>query len=462
MDKYPHQFSGGQLQRIAIALGLASEPEVMIFDEPTTGLDVTTQADVIAMLGSLIRTHEVAAIYISHDLALLSAISDQLVIFYAGEVVESGRAQSIVKAPRHPYTRALLDALPSVRLAVRPQPLPGLPPGRVVRDYCPFVARCKWRVERCAERHPSLSRLGDGEHQVRCIRQPELGPLESLGQVITASRADTLRNRGSQRILQIENLVCVYRTGGRSIIAVDGTSLSVYPSEVVALVGESGSGKSTIARVVAGILSPSSGTLQWRGRALPNRSEERNRLQRREIQIIFQNPDSSLNPRHTVRELIERPMTLFRDDLHETRRVEAVAAALEEVQLDPGLAMRYPHQLSGGQRQRVAIARAFAARPSLVICDEIVSGQDVSIQAAILELIRTMQQLHQTALLFISHDLAVVRSIAQYVYVAANGRIIEEGPTQSVFEDPRSGYTKKLLEAVIEPVAALDPDESVL
>src|SRR5207302_6691091 len=214
-------------------------------------------------------THEIAAIYISHDLALLTAISDRLVILYAGEVVETGRSDNVVKSPRHPYTRALLDALPSVRLPIRPQPLPGLPPGRVVHDSCPFTERCKWRIQRCADSHPPLSALGGGgEHQVRCIRQPQLGPLESTRRSVTGSSVTPLRTRDSQPLLQIENLVCEYRTVSRFTIAVDHASLSVYPSEVVALVGESGSGKSTIARAVAGILSPSSGMLLWRGKVL--------------------------------------------------------------------------------------------------------------------------------------------------------------------------------------------------
>jgi peptide/nickel transport system ATP-binding protein len=443
--RYPHELSGGQLQRIAIAMALASEPRLIIFDEPTTGLDVTTAAEVIGMLNGLIRERRLAAVYISHDLALLAAIADELVVFYAGEVVESGPTQDVITRPRHPYTRALLDALPSARRALRPQGIPGLPPGRVVVDRCGFAARCPYAEPPCHEGHPELAPV-EPERLVRCVRAGALGPLPSAA----ASFLQPAEERRGGRALEVSDLVCEYGHGAGRVVAVDGVSLEVREREVVALVGESGSGKSTIGRAITGLLVPRAGTLRWRGEAL-TMSGRRTHAQHREIQIIFQNPDSSLNPRHTVGQLIGRAVALFRGDVPPKARGGLVADALREVQLDPALMSRYPHQLSGGQKQRVAMARAFVARPRLVICDEIISGQDVSVQATILELVRTMQREHATALLFISHDLAAVRSIAQYVYVLQGGRIQEHAATERLFAAPAAAYTRRLLAAVLEP-----------
>jgi len=251
-------------------------------------------------------------------------------------------------------------------------------------------------------------------------------------------------------MLEVDGLVCEYGHGAGRVVAVDGVSLEVREREVVALVGESGSGKSTLGRAITGLLTPRAGTLRWRGEIL-TATGRRTPAQHREIQIIFQNPDSSLNPRHTVGQLIGRVVALFRADVAPKTRGDLIADALREVQLDPALVSRYPHQLSGGQKQRVAMARAFVARPRLVICDEIISGQDVSVQATILELVRTMQREHETALLFISHDLAAVRSIAQYVYVLQGGRVQEHASTERLFALPAATYTRRLLSAVLEP-----------
>jgi peptide/nickel transport system ATP-binding protein len=485
LRRYPHQCSGGQLQRIAIAMAIASEPELVIFDEPTTGLDVTTQAEVVDMLTNLIHDRQMAAIYISHDLALLSAVADDLAIFYAGEIVELGPTREVLRAPRHPYTRALLDALPSARQATTPVGLPGFPPGRAVAGACPFAPRCAWAIEVCRETHPELLPLDNGCRFVRCHRaselsdvlavrgavaaqQDSLSPRESLtpspspfakgegsrighqaGSPSPGSTGEGVGGEGST-LLSIHSLSCSYGRGAARVEAVKDVSIEIGAGEVVALVGESGSGKSTIGRAIVGLVPSERGELRFAGERL-EASGRRSRAQAQAIQIIFQNPDSSLNPRQTVGTLIGRAIELFRPDIERGQRRAAAAEALSEVRLDPALIDRYPHQLSGGQKQRVAIARAFVARPRLVICDEIVSGQDVSVQAAILELVRSMQERYQTALLFVSHDLAVVRSIAQRVYVIQRGEIVESGPTARVFDQPQAAYSRALLASVLEP-----------
>jgi peptide/nickel transport system ATP-binding protein len=453
LRRYPHQCSGGQLQRIAIAMAIACEPELIVCDEPTTGLDVTTQAEVVQMLTDLIRARRMAAIYISHDLALLGAVADELVIFYAGEIVERGPTAEVLRAPRHPYTRALLDALPSARRRTAPAGLPGLPPGRVIAASCPFAPRCPWAIEVCRSDHPELRPMGDESRLVRCHRAEELESALASRAVGTIASSETMAKAG-EPLLEIRDLTCSYGRGAARVEAVRAASLEVSAAEVVALVGESGSGKSTIGRAIVGLVPIEEGEIRFAGAPL-DAAGHRTREQTRAMQIIFQNPDSSLNPRQTVGALIGRSLELFRPDIPRRDRLAQVAAALAEVRLDSSLRDRYPHQLSGGQKQRVAIARAFVARPRLVICDEIVSGQDVSVQAAILELVRAMQERYETALLFVSHDLAVVRSIAQRVYVIQRGQIVESGPTEQVFERPQDEYSRVLLASVLEPDAKI-------
>jgi peptide/nickel transport system ATP-binding protein len=449
LRRYPHQCSGGQLQRIAIAMAIACEPDVIVCDEPTTGLDVTTQAEVVRMLAELIRTRRMAAVYISHDLALLGAVADDLAIFYAGEVVELGPTAEVLRAPRHPYTRALLDALPSARQATTPAGLPGLPPGRVVAGSCAFAPRCAWAIDICRDLHPELLSVPGTDRFVRCHRAAEL---QDILRTNNARNADArpVQTQISTPVLSVSGLSCSYGRGETRVEAVRDATLEIGAGEVVALVGESGSGKSTIGRAIVGLVPIGRGEIQLDNVPL-DPGGRRSRGQHRAIQIIFQNPDSSLNPRHTVGALVRRSLELFRPEVARRDRAARVAEALAEVRLDPSLMDRYPHQLSGGQKQRVAIARAFAARPRVVICDEIVSGQDVSVQAAILELVRSMQERYQTALLFISHDLAVVRSIAQRVYVIQRGEIVESGATEEVFARPGAAYSRALLASVLEP-----------
>jgi peptide/nickel transport system ATP-binding protein len=448
LGRYPHQFSGGQQQRIALALALACTPKVLVLDEPTTGLDVTTQAQIAELIRSLVRDTETAAVMISHDLALLAVVCDELSIMYGGEIVERGRASEVYDAPAHPYAAALLDAVPRVTDAALPVGIPGVPPPRVVDDRCAYSDRCRFVQEQCRAAHPVLREEVPGR-VVRCVRARELAPIGSERH----DKGRALAAASEAPLLVVEALTCRYTTG-RSAPAVDAISLHVGPGETLAIVGESGSGKSTALRAIAGLHVPDSGSITYGGAQLEGRAVHRSRERRRAIQLVFQNPYGSLNPRHTASSIIERPLRLFRPDLDRGSRQARIRQLLDDVRLDPGLRGRYPHELSGGQRQRVALARAFAADPDLILCDEVVSALDVSVQASILELLATLAERNATALLFVTHDLAVVRSIADRVSVMRDGHIVESGTTAAVFEHPQNDYTRLLLDAAPRPEAS--------
>lgn len=454
LKKYPHQFSGGQLQRITIALGLATEPELLILDEPTTGLDVTTQSEVVAMLRQLILERQIAALYISHDLALLGAISDDLCVLYSGQIVEEGETADVIHNPKHPYTRGLLGSTLSTHVSVRPYVMPGQIPGRVLAGQCGFAARCEYVVDKCLVATPALQEISAQNRRVRCIRVNEL----TLRPVERRVEEAAAPHDGQAPLLDASDIRVVYGRGARARTALDGVSIRMDSGEIVALVGESGSGKTTLGRVIAGLQRPIEGSLHWRGgEPIPFEAVKRSTEQRRSIQLIFQNATAALNPRLTIGQSLLRPITLFRDDLRSANdRRETAREALRQVNLPAEFMDRFPHQLSGGQKQRAAIARAFVAQPDLIICDEIVSSQDVSVQAAILELLRELVAESDTALLFITHDLAVVRSIAHRVHILKSGGTVETGPTRQVFEDPQDPYTRELLAAASAVEARLE------
>ena len=443
MRRYPHEFSGGQQQRIALAVAMSCRPAVLILDEPTTGLDVTTQATITELIKRLIAETGAAAIAISHDLALLGAFADTLAIMYAGEIVEEGDASEVLTAPRHPYTAALLDAAPNIEDTTVVRGIPGLPPPGAVSGRCAYAARCRARIDACLATDPPLATL-EGDRRVRCIRTSELGVIRSdrlLGveSVPLASEANAL--------LTVSNVVCAYGSQNQAVVVRD-VSFSVAPGETIGIVGESGSGKSTLLRAIAGLHAPLSGEIVLDGDRLAARAAHRTPASRKKLQIVFQNPDSSLNPRHTVRVLIERPLRLFRPDLDRAGRQRETGRLLELVRLSSTVLDRYPHELSGGQKQRVALARAFSADPELILCDEVVSALDVSVQASILELLASLTAERSTALVFVTHDLAVVRSIADRICVMRDGVILETAATEALFAAPSDAYTAELLAAV--------------
>ena len=450
LQRYPHQLSGGQQQRVALGLAFACRPAVLILDEPTTGLDVTTQTYITALLETLIAETHVAVMYVTHDLALLSTVSNDVAVMYAGEMVERGPVETMVKAPLHPYTNALLRAVPSARARQSIAGIAGEPPVSVCDDACSFAPRCPHVEDRCRDEHPEMRQI-EPLRTSRCFRTEELR--EELRIVVgfdrTVSSADArAAQEQSQHLLEVDGVSCFYGSRKRRFAAVQDVSFGLADAEVLGIVGLSGSGKSTLLRAIVGILEDFTGTISLRGEPLAHDVVKRPRAVRRQVQIVFQDPASSLNPRHTVNQIIGRAVRLFREDVPRDKTADAVAELLESVKLSRSFLERYPSELSGGQQQRVAIARAFAARPSLLLCDEVTSALDVSVAATIIELLRDLTSKSGTAVLFVSHDLAVVRTLADRAIVMRDGRVCEAGSTEQLFCAPQHPYTIELLSSI--------------
>jgi peptide/nickel transport system ATP-binding protein len=448
--RFPHQLSGGQQQRVSLALAFACRPAVLILDEPTTGLDVTTQTYITALLQTLIAETQVAVMYVSHDLALLSTVSDEVAVMYAGEMVERGSVGSLVTAPLHPYTNALLGAVPSARARQAIAGIAGEPPVSVCDASCSFAPRCPYVEDRCRAEHPEIRQI-EPLRTSRCFRTEELR--EDLHMVVEIDRRVSPGQAGavaeqSLSLLEVDGVSCFYGSRKRRFAAVRNVSFRLADAEVLGIVGLSGSGKSTLLRAIVGILDDYTGAINLRGDTLAHRAVKRPRPVRRQVQIVFQDPASSLNPRHTVSQIIGRAIRLFREDVPHDKTADAVAELLESVKLSRSFLPRYPSELSGGQQQRVAIARAFAARPSLLLCDEVTSALDVSVAATIIELLRDLTSKSGTAVLFVSHDLAVVRTLADRAIVMRDGMICEQGSTEKLFCAPEHPYTIELLASI--------------
>lgn len=462
--RYPHELSGGQQQRVAIAMALAGQPDALLLDEPTTGLDVTTQAHILELLRDLARDRNMAMLYVSHDLGVISRVCDKVAVMYSGEVVLLGSAKQVLHSPRHPYAHGLLASIPRLNQRSLPLALDGRPPmpGEAITG-CAFSDRCALADTTCRTTLPPLESLDSGE-VVRCFHSEKIGRL-SRSSVAPLLDAPTGKRVGNAA-LKMNDVSISYAKrnflttllGNRKTppATVDGINVNIVEGETLGLVGESGSGKSTILKSIAGLISPKAGTITLNGEVrLAARVEDRPAVNQRQIQLIFQNPDDSLNPRHTVAQILAQPLRLY-FGLSGAELRQRSNELLEKVRLGEHYLERLPSQLSGGEKQRVAVARAFAAEPEIVLCDEVTSALDVSVQAAVLNLLNELKVQQGTTYIFVSHDLAVVKAISDRVAVLYQGRLCEIGSTESVYKAPFHPYTDVLLGAVLEP----DPDKA--
>jgi peptide/nickel transport system ATP-binding protein len=465
---YPHQVSGGQQQRALIAMALGTEPELLVLDEPTTGLDTTTQAAVLDLISDLMRARGTAALYVTHNLGVVARVCDRVAVLYAGELVEDGPTEGVYRQPLHPYTRGLWDSVPRLgenKAAVRLRPIMGsIPSLDELPAGCIFRPRCPLAIEIC-EQDPPLYPAGDGRTS-RCHRWEEIlrGDV-SARQEAPAAVLSAPTPEHDETILGMKDVEVHFHRGstlwemikaGNSpkVRAVDGVDLRVEHGSTLGLVGESGSGKTTLARAVMGLTPRTAGEMFLLGSELPAGLRQRDKETRTHLQIVIQNPSEALNPYLTVGESLRRPLQSLLG-FSRSEAASKVRGLLEAVHLQPDYARRFPVELSGGEKQRVVIARAFATNPDLLVADEAVSSLDVSVQASILNLLSELQAEHKSGMLFISHDLAVVGFLADSIAVIYLGKLMEHSPVGKVFDPPYHPYTEALLSAIplIDPEA---------
>jgi len=454
---YPHAFSGGMRQRAMIAMALACDPKLLIADEPTTALDVTIQAQILELIKGLQRDFEMAVLFVTHDLGVVADICNRVVVMYAGQVVERADVDALFARPRHPYAEGLLESMPQV--AELGKPLTVIP-GQVPRpeEYpigCRFAPRCKHVSDGCHEPALALVDVGSGQARCRRIDVLELAgsrwtPVEAVPKAVGASAPvpALLSVRGLAKEFPVHSGL-LRRVIGQ-VKAVDGVDFEVGGGQTLGLVGESGSGKSTVARLVLRLVEPTRGEVLLGGSDVARLGPAALRSARRDMQIVFQDPYSSLDPRATIAESIGEPLEVHLG-LRGRARDDRVAELLEQVGMGRHLIQRFPYEFSGGQRQRIAIARALALDPKLVICDEPVSSLDVSTQSQVINLLRDLQEQRGLSYLFIAHDLSVVRHISSRIAVMYLGRIVEVGDSEEVYARPRHPYTEALLSAIPVP-----------
>ncbi len=467
MDRYPHQISGGQQQRVVIAMALLNNPALLIMDEPTTALDVTVEAVVLDLIEDLKRDFDTAIVYITHDLGVVARVCNYVGVMYAGEMVEVGSVEAIYGDPKHPYTQGLMRCVPKLGATKESSilyPIQGRVPAPKDRPKgaCIFAPRCDYATDRCYNEHPLLREIEPG-HSARCFYSEQVDastwqPPEGLVPDLALAAEEV----GQEPIIKVEGLKTYYEQESKSLLslvgageklyvkAVDGVSLEVPPGKTLGIVGESGCGKSTLAKTIIGMESPVGGEAEFLGFDITSSLTKRDEKLIKELQMVFQNPDSTMNPSYSVGQQIGRPLRRFKTVPSDQVR-EEVVRLLNAVRLDSSYYNRLPRQLSGGEKQRVGIARAFASQPNLVLCDEPVSALDVSVQAAVLNLLLEMQHQHGMTMMFIAHDLSVVRFFSDYVAVMYLGHIVEFGPAEAIYAPPYHPYTEALLSAVPIP-----------
>ncbi|ELY96870.1 ABC transporter ATP-binding protein [Natrialba taiwanensis] len=457
-DQYPHELSGGMQQRVLIAMALSCDPDLLILDEPTTGLDVTTQATVLDLVRDLNESFNTTIVLITHDLSVIANTCEKAMILYAGEVMETGPVSQVFNSPAHPYTQGLLAAVPRIRGERTVNSVPGQTPALTeIPEGCVFADRCAFSTADCRVAPIDMTAVdsdGEAPHRTRCCHWEDAvsDPIEPET-VSERTRRET--SSDGDPLLDVSNVTKYFDTptfldrisgGDPPVKAVDGVDLSVKRGETLALVGESGCGKSTLGACLVDVLERTSGEITFNGDRLADlRGSARDEF-RSNAQIVFQNPHSSLNPRKRIGDQLHRAVTSL-TNLDRTARRDRVEELLDHIGLDSSHTARYPHELSGGEKQRVAIARAFAGNPAFVVLDEPVSALDVSVQANILDLLDRLREEYDTSYLFISHDLRVVKHSSDRVAVMYLGKIVEVGSRESVFNPPYHPYTRALLSA---------------
>jgi len=472
MIRYTHQISGGQQQRVVIAMAMINNPALLIMDEPTTALDVTVEATVLDLIEELKDDFRAANIFITHNLGVVARVSDQLCVMYAGQMVEKGPVREVFHNPRHPYTMGLLACVPRLgesKFESLLHPIRGRvpPPAERPRDECIFAPRCEYSTEKCREACPNLTEI-TSEHQARCIYALEIDsrPLTSKRRRQDVQvRVEAQPDSPQDTLLSFDDLKVYYPQESNSVVsllglgekrfikAVDDVSVRVSRGRTLGVVGESGCGKSTLVKGIIGLEPVTDGVLEFLGLDITQPVSARDTKLIQEMQMVFQNPDSTLNPSFSVGKQIARPIKRFKTVPKDQVRNEVVRL-LEAVRLPASYYDRLPRQLSGGEKQRIGIARALASRPDLIICDEPVSALDVSVQAAVINLLLEIQQIFGSAMIFIAHDLSVVRFFSDDIAVMYLGQIVEIGPADAIYAPPYHPYTEALLSAVPIP----DPD----
>ena len=465
INQYPHQFSGGMRQRVMIAIALACNPKLIIADEPTTALDVTIQAQILKLMKDLSRDLNIALVVITHNLGVVARYADRVNVMYAARMAEQGSAPDVFAKPLHPYTAGLLRSVPRLDQprGRRLETIEGLPPNLLAPPQgCRFAPRCPAKQEACTQAMPELVNVASHRYSA-CLRAKELMQVGPTGLGLQSAALDAPVTKQVDRatpLLQVRGLKTYFDVASglrglgarRAMVrAVDDLSFEVFRGETVGLVGESGCGKTTVGRTLLRLENATAGEIVFEGRDVTTASGDALKRYRRQMQVIFQDPYSSLNPRMTIGQIIAEPMLVYKLVPGKAAAKARVTELLTQVGLFGYMAERYPHELSGGQRQRVGIARALAMQPEFIVCDEPVSALDVSIQAQIINLLEELQQKLGLTYLFIAHDLAVVRHISDRVIVMYLGKVMEIADRDTLYASPLHPYTRALLDAVPVP-----------